>query len=213
MKEKAVIYPLVWGILFLFLPACGGGGGYTSAPAPPVAAPAPQTALAPGYVMGPGMQHNFGMMHDNVDRMYGMMGQGYMSPEHYNSMMGMMGQMGGMMQGMSGPYYNQEMEQQHRQQLEEMHRNLTALERQGRAGGAASASQIFASHCASCHANGGNIINPDRPLRGAPQLGSYASFKTLVRQGRGPMPAFPSSKISDPQLQELYRYVLSAYGG
>jgi len=128
-------------------------------------------------------------------------------------MMGMMGQMGGMMRGMSGPYYNQEMEQRHRQQLEDMHRNLTALERQGRAGGGASASAIYASHCASCHPNGGNIINPDLPVRGAPQLGSYASFRTLMRQGHGAMPAFPSSQISDSQLQELYRYVLSAYGG
>jgi mono/diheme cytochrome c family protein len=135
------------------------------------------------------------------------MGQGYMSPDHYNSMMGMMGQMGGMMRGMSGPYYNQEMEQQHRQQLEQMHQNLNTMERQARAGGAPSGSQIFASNCASCHHRGGP------PLRGAPQLGSYAIFRTLVRQGLGAMPSFPSSTISDSQLQELYRYVSSAYGG
>jgi len=212
MKGKAITYPLVWGVFFLLLPACQGGGGYTAAPPPPVTSSAPPTATTPGYVMGPGMQQNFGMMQNNVHRMYGMMGQGYMSPQHYNYMSGMMGQMGGMMRGMSGPYYNQEMEQQHRQQLEDMHRNLNAMERQAGAGGAAAGSEIFASNCASCHPNGGNVINPNLPVRGAPQLGSYASFRTLVRQGRGPMPSFPSSRISDSQLQELYRYVLSAYG-
>ena len=212
MKRKAILYPLVWVVLSFLLPACGGGGGYTSAPPPTVTAPTPSTAPAPGYVMGPGMQHNFGLMRNNVDRMYGMMGQGYMSPEHYNSMMGMMGQMGGMMQGMGGPYYNEEEEQRHRQQLEEMHQNLNTMERQARAGGA-SGSGIFASNCASCHPNGGNTINPNLPLEGAPELGSYYSFRSLVRQGRGAMPAFSSRSIPDSQLRELYRYVSSAYGG
>lgn len=212
MKGKAIIYPLAWGVLFLLLPACQGGGGYTPAPSPQVTVPKQPTVSAPGYVMGHGMRDNFGMMQNNMGRMYGMMGQGYMSPEHYNQMMGMMGQMGGMMRGMSSPYYNQEMEQGHRQQLEEMHRNLNAMEKQGGAGGGAAPSEIFASNCASCHPNGGNIINSELPLRGAPQLGSYSSFRTLVRQGRGAMPSFPFSRISDSQLRELYRYVRSAFG-
>jgi mono/diheme cytochrome c family protein len=72
---------------------------------------------------------------------------------------------------------------------------------------------LFAANCASCHPNGGNIIVPNLPVRGAPQLGSYSSFRDLVRQGRGPMPPFPSSRISDSQLRELYRYVRSVYGG
>jgi mono/diheme cytochrome c family protein len=213
MRGKAVIYLLVLGLLFCLLSACGGGGGgYTATPAPQVSAPPPPAAPAPGYAMGPGMRHNFGMMYDNMGQMYGMMGRGYMRPEHYDYMRGMMGQMGGMMQGMSGPSYNRQMEQQHRQQLEQMNQNLAAMEKQGRARGAASASAIFASNCASCHPNGGNIVNPNFPIRGASQLGSYSSFRSVVRQGPGAMPSFPSSSISDAELQELYRYVVSAYG-
>ena len=212
MKGKASIYLLVWGVLFLLLPACQGGGGYTPS-ATQAAAPEQPATSAPGYRMGPGMQQNFGVMRHNVNQMYGMMGQGGMSSGHYNQMMGMMGQMGGMMQGMSSPGYNQEMEQRHRQELEKMHRNLNAMGGQGSVGGTAAGSEIFANNCAGCHPHGGNIINPDLPLKGAPQLRSYYRFKTLVRQGRGAMPAFSSSRISDSQLLKLYGYVHSAYGG
>jgi cytochrome c6 len=212
MQLKTLIHPVVWGVLVLLLPACGGGGG-GYVPPPPAAAPAQPAAPAPGYAMGPGMQQNLGMMRDNIGQMYGMMGQGGMGPQHYNQMMGMMGQMGGMMQEMGGPYYNQETEQRHRQQLEGIHQNLNTMARQGRAGGASAGSGIFASNCASCHPNGGNTINPNLPLEGAPQLESYSSFRSLVRQGRGAMPPFSSGRIPDAQLRELYRYVNSSYGG
>ena len=75
-----------------------------------------------------------------------------------------------------------------------------------------SGSEIFASYCIFCHRHGGNTIDPNLPLEGAPQLGSYYSFRSLVRQGRGKMPAFSSSQISDSQMRKLYRYVSSAYG-
>jgi mono/diheme cytochrome c family protein len=76
-----------------------------------------------------------------------------------------------------------------------------------------SGSETFASYCIFCHRNGGNTIDPNLPLEGAPELGSYYSFKSLVRQGRGQMPSFSSSRISESQLRKLYRYVSSAYGG
>jgi mono/diheme cytochrome c family protein len=214
MKWQTLTYPVFLGVLILLLPACGGGGGgyvppsQATAPAQP-----PPPASAPGYQIGPGMQRNFGMMRDNMGQMYGMMGQGGMSPENHNQMMGMMGQMGGMMQGMGGPYYNEETEQRQRRQLEEMQQNLNNMQRQARAGGASSGSEIFASNCASCHPNGGNAINPNMPVAGAPELGSYYSFRSLVRGGRGAMPAFSSGRISDSQLRALFGYVSSAYGG
>ena len=215
MKWKTLTYPLILGVFLLLLPACGGGGGGYVAP-PPAAVPAqpatPAPSYTPGYRMGPGMQQNFGMMRNNLGQMYGMMGGGMMGSGNYNQMRGMMGQMGGMMQEMGGPYYNQETEQRHRRQLEEMHQNLNTMERQGRAGGGAG-SGVFASNCASCHPNGGNTINPNQPLTGAPELGSYSSFRALVRQGRGAMPSFSSGRIPDSQLQELYRYASSAFGG
>jgi cytochrome c6 len=76
-----------------------------------------------------------------------------------------------------------------------------------------SGSQVFATYCAPCHPNGGNTIDPNKPLQGAPELGSYSSFKSFVRQSHKPMPPFTSSEISDADLQKLYNYLSSAYGG
>jgi mono/diheme cytochrome c family protein len=78
--------------------------------------------------------------------------------------------------------------------------------------GRTSGADLFARNCAACHAHGGNAINPNFPVLGAPQLKSYDSFRALMRQGRGAMPAFSSDRIPDSQLWEFYRYLRSAYG-
>jgi cytochrome c6 len=203
--------------LCLTLAACqGGGGAYPAAaqvttPAPEAAAEAPAYATGPG-MMGPGMQQNFGMMSNNVNQMHQMMGQGNMGPQGYGQMMGMMGQMGGMMQEMGGPNYSPETEQRQRQQLQEMQQHLGSLKRQGKAPEASAGAQIFASHCAVCHPSGGNILNPNRPLAGAPQLKSFHRFRALVRSGRGAMPAFSSGQISESQMRQLYHYAASTWG-
>lgn len=81
--------------------------------------------------------------------------------------MNMMGQMGGMMQEMVGPY-GPEVQQRHRQQLQGMQQeldNIVAVSAKDRTG-----SQIFARNCNSCHPQGGNTIRPDLPLRGSSKL-------------------------------------------
>jgi cytochrome c6 len=202
MKSKVLSYLCVLVLLLSALPACqGGGGGYTAPPAAPA---------TPGYGITPGMQQIFGMMSNNMGQMHRMMGQGYMGSEHYSQVMGMMGQMGGMMQGMGGPYYSPEMEQRHRQQLEQMHQKLSSMEGQGKIR-AASGAQIFATGCAACHPNGGNVITPNLPLRGSPPLRSFETFRTFVREGHGAMPAFSPAQISESQMRPLYQYVLSAW--
>jgi uncharacterized membrane protein len=73
---------------------------------------------------------------------------------------------------------------------------------------------IFVNHCSGCHPNGGNILFPNLPLRTAPQLESYQTFIEFVRNPRlpddskGPMPAFTQRKLSDPQAEELYSYII-----
>jgi len=89
---------------------------------------------------------------------------------------------------------------------------LTVTVQRQASAGDPSGSETFAGYCIFCHRNGGNTIDPNLPLEGAPELGSYYSFKSLVRQGRGQMPAFSASQIPDSQLRKLYRYVSSAYG-
>jgi mono/diheme cytochrome c family protein len=108
---------------------------------------------------------------------------------------GMGSGMGGGMMGGRSPGYEGQQSTQQRYQRE------------------SSGAGLFAYNCASCHPNGGNIINPNMPLRGASQLRSFASFRSVVRSGPGAMPSFSSSRISDSQLRKLYQYVRSAYGG
>ena len=73
---------------------------------------------------------------------------------------------------------------------------------------------VFDSNCSGCHAHGGNIINPNLPLRNAPQLDQANHFIDFIRApvlpdgSKGAMPSFPRSRISDQQANDLYDYVL-----
>lgn len=66
--------------------------------------------------------------------------------------------------------------------------------------------------CAICHPGGNNILNPQKPLKGAAFLKKYTSDKLLmqtVRSGiptRG-MPAFGTEKLNDSDLFHLITYV------
>jgi len=72
---------------------------------------------------------------------------------------------------------------------------------------------VFDSNCSGCHAHGGNAILPNYPLRNAPELGRFEDFHQFIRDPRlqsgtkGPMPAFPPSKISEQQARQLYDYI------
>jgi mono/diheme cytochrome c family protein len=68
---------------------------------------------------------------------------------------------------------------------------------------------LFQQNCAACHANGGNVINPQKPLKDGPSLKSFATFLPWIRKPVQPMPAFPPSTISDRQAKELYDYILA----
>jgi uncharacterized membrane protein len=73
--------------------------------------------------------------------------------------------------------------------------------------------KVFSSNCSGCHPHGANILVPSLPLRGAPQLAEFKTFVDFIRDpklpdgSKGPMPAFPPTKISDQQAKELYEYI------
>ncbi|OGP53946.1 MAG: hypothetical protein A2Y65_02180 [Deltaproteobacteria bacterium RBG_13_52_11] len=67
---------------------------------------------------------------------------------------------------------------------------------------------LFNEHCAACHPNGGNTVNPNKPLKGSPAMQKFDVFLTWIRKPVQPMPSFPSSKISDQQAKGLYDYLL-----
>jgi len=74
--------------------------------------------------------------------------------------------------------------------------------------------KIFKSRCSGCHPHGGNIIDSNLPLRGAPQLKDTETFVAFIRNPKRPdgssgiMPPFPELKVSQQQAMELYQYTL-----
>ena len=76
--------------------------------------------------------------------------------------------------------------------------------------GTASAGAVFDKNCASCHAGGGNIMNPDKTLsmdslkkNGADNVGA---IKKIVKNGKAPMPGFGSS-LDAKQIDAVSKYV------
>jgi uncharacterized membrane protein len=78
--------------------------------------------------------------------------------------------------------------------------------------------RLFSAHCSSCHPQGGNVINPDLPLKGSPQLVDPNVFVAFIRNPKmpdgsaGSMPAFPSAQISDREAEALYEYIVQTMG-
>jgi hypothetical protein len=68
---------------------------------------------------------------------------------------------------------------------------------------------IFNAHCRFCHPNGGNIINPDKPIIGSQKLKDFETFIAFLRNSTSPMPSFPQGIISDKHARELYIYITS----
>jgi len=72
---------------------------------------------------------------------------------------------------------------------------------------------VFSTNCASCHPKGGNVVNPDFPLKGSSQLQNFKAFVSFIRDPRmsdgkrGEMPPFSSSEIPDIQARHLYDYI------
>jgi hypothetical protein len=119
MKRKTLTHLLVWGITFLLLPATA----------------IPQQAIPPpsSYTTEPEIKKNIGTIRDNMCQIYDKiclekLENKKISPEQYDELMRMMNQMGGIMQEMSRQSYNQTLELYHRQQLEQIHRNLNGMQ-------------------------------------------------------------------------------------
>jgi mono/diheme cytochrome c family protein len=72
---------------------------------------------------------------------------------------------------------------------------------------------LFVTRCGACHPQGGNIMNPSLPIKGAPELKNFQTFldwiRNPVRPGgeRGLMPSFLPSRISGQKAKELYSFL------
>ena len=76
------------------------------------------------------------------------------------------------------------------------------------AGDAAAGQAVFASQCTSCHPGANAGIGP--ALYGPQFAARYAddaSLAAVIRQGKGGMPAFAPSQVSDADLSNLRAYL------
>ncbi len=83
--------------------------------------------------------------------------------------------------------------------------SLTEQQRSGR--------EIFARNCTACHANGGNSINPEYPLRTTVLLENREEFIAFLRNPAAMvgessrMPLFSEERMSDQAATAVYDYI------
>ena len=71
--------------------------------------------------------------------------------------------------------------------------------------------KLFSYQCAGCHANGGNGLNPAKPVKGSAKLQSKAAFVAYLRQPGPGMPAYDSSVIADSDAEVLRQYLVKTF--
>jgi cytochrome c6 len=81
---------------------------------------------------------------------------------------------------------------------------LTTAASAANAGGEA----IFKTKCASCHPDGGNIINPKETLKG---IKDPKKIISKVRKGGGGMPVFDAKAVSDADAKQLADYIIKTF--
>ena len=75
--------------------------------------------------------------------------------------------------------------------------------------------KIFVANCRSCHPKGGNILKPNLPLKGAPELTNFETFSSFIQNPKMPdgstgiMPPFPLTKIPEQEARDLYEYIIN----
>lgn len=69
--------------------------------------------------------------------------------------------------------------------------------------------QLYATHCAGCHPNGGNLMQPDLPVKNSPKTSTYTTFLEWLRKPDPPMPAVPPAALSDRQVRDLFDYTVN----
>jgi cytochrome c6 len=66
----------------------------------------------------------------------------------------------------------------------------------------------FKAKCASCHPNGGNIINPKEALKG---LKDSKIIIAKIRKGGGGMTAFDAKTITDAEAKAVADYIIKTF--
>lgn len=67
---------------------------------------------------------------------------------------------------------------------------------------------LFKEKCASCHPNGGNVINPKEQLKG---LKDQKMIVAKIRKGGGGMPVFDQKAVSDADAKAIAGYIIKTF--
>jgi len=67
---------------------------------------------------------------------------------------------------------------------------------------------VFKAKCASCHPDGGNIINPKETLKG---LKDPKKIVSKIRKGGAGMPVFDAKAVSDAEAKQLADYIIKTF--
>lgn len=75
--------------------------------------------------------------------------------------------------------------------------------------------ELFKQHCVACHADGGNIVNPKKPLgKEALKARNITSWKDIVKTMRNPGPGmnrFDVKTVSDKDAKQIAEYILKTF--
>ena len=66
----------------------------------------------------------------------------------------------------------------------------------------------FKAKCASCHPDGGNIMNPKETLKG---MKDSKKIVSKIRKGGGGMTAFDAKAISDADAKAVADYIIKTF--
>jgi mono/diheme cytochrome c family protein len=68
---------------------------------------------------------------------------------------------------------------------------------------------IFRQQCQACHPSLGKVAGVGPKLTNSPNAGDPNYIRNTIRNGKSPMPSFPSNQISDTDLENLVAYIAS----
>lgn len=68
--------------------------------------------------------------------------------------------------------------------------------------------EIFKANCSVCHPHGGNVMRPDKTLKG---IRNPERIIRQVRNGGGGMPSFDAKTISDTDAKRLAEYIMKTF--
>ncbi len=73
----------------------------------------------------------------------------------------------------------------------------------------------FEKHCAACHANGGNIVNPAKPLhKKEREANGIRTWKDIIAKMRNPGPGmtkFEKKDVPDKEAKAIAAYILKTF--